>query len=433
MVDNQQPFGRPQGARAPFHVMAKPIGPLCNLDCKYCFYLEKEALFPTNERFRMPGGVLEAYVRQYIGSQDADEINFAWQGGEPTLLGIEFFRGVVELQRKFGGGRRIRNAFQTNGILLDDAWGEFLKANDFLVGLSVDGPARLHDAYRVDKRGGATFERVMRGLEVLRRHGVEFNTLTVVNRVNGGHPLEVYDFLKGIGSTFLQFIPLVERKADLSAAEAGMGLAAPPDPAGAEGDNPPVTEWSVQPTQYGKFLISVFDRWVREDVGRVFVNVFDAALANWYGADAGTCVFTHTCGSALAIEHNGDVYPCDHYVYPRLRLGNVLGGALGDMVNSTAQVKFGLDKRETLPRYCRECDARFACHGECPKHRFLKTPQGEPGLNYLCAGYKRFFRHIDPHMRAMAELLHAGRAPADVMGILAREFWKQPRSPDLES
>lgn len=400
--------------------MTKPIGPLCNLDCKYCFYLEKETLFPANEHFRMSDALLEAYVRQYIESQDSEEVNFAWQGGEPTLLGVNFFRKAVELQRRYGGGRRIRNAFQTNGTLLDEEWGTFLRENDFLVGLSVDGPAGLHDAYRVDKRGGATFDRVMRGLEVLLCHGVEFNTMTVVNRLNARQPLEVYEFLKGTGSRFLQFIPLVERRADRSSAAAGLGLAAPPDLAGADGENPPVTEWSVQPTQYGKFLIAIFEAWVRKDVGRVFVNVFDAALGNWCGAGAGICVFSETCGSSLAMEHNGDVYPCDHYVYPRYLLGNVMGGSLGDMVNAPAQVKFGLGKRETLPRYCRECDVRFACHGECPKHRFLKTPAGETGLNYLCAGYKRFFRHIDPHMRAMAQLLDAGRAPAEIMGMMDR-------------
>lgn len=421
MTEIPERRGRPQGQRAPFHVMAKPIGPICNLNCKYCFYLEKEALFPANAHFRMPDAVLEAYVRQYIESQDGAEINFAWQGGEPTLLGVGFFRRVVELQQACSGGRRIRNALQTNGMLLDDEWGRFLSENEFLVGLSVDGPARLHDAYRVDKRGGGTFERVMDGLGVLRRHGVEFNTLTVVNRLNARHPVEVYDFLKGIGSNFLQFIPLVEREANRAASEAGLGLAAPPGLADADGDHPPVTEWSVQPTQYGKFLVAVFDEWLRKDVGRVFVNIFDAALANWYGADAGICVFSETCGSAMAMEHNGDMYPCDHYVYPQFRLGNLMGGALGDMVNSRAQVKFGLDKRDALPRYCRECDVRFACHGECPKHRFLKTPQGEPGLNYLCAGYKRFFRHADPHMRAMAELIDSGRSPADIMGMRAGE------------
>lgn len=414
MAEGRQTEGRPQGRRAPFHVMAKPMGPICNLNCTYCFYLEKEALFPIGESFRMGEGVLESFIRQYIGSQDGDVVHFAWQGGEPTLLGVDFFRRAVELQRRYSGGRTIRNAFQTNGTLLDDGWGRFLKENDFLVGLSVDGPGRLHDAYRVDKRGAATFERVMRGLEVLVRHGVEFNAMTVVNRLNARHPLEVYEFLKGMGARFLQFIPLVERRA------AGLGLAMPPGPGAAGGDGAPVTEWSVQPAQYGKFLIAVFDEWVRKDVGRVFVNVFDAALGNWSGSGAGTCVFSEVCGSSLAIEHNGDVYPCDHYVYPGFPLGNVVSATLDEMVNSARQVKFGLDKREGLPRHCRECDVRFACHGECPKHRFLRAPDGEPGLNYLCAGYKRFFRHIDPHMRAMSRLLDAGRAPAEVMAMMAR-------------
>lgn len=420
MEQEAQSSGRPQGRRAPFHVMTKPIGPICNLECRYCFYLEKESLFPKGESFRMGDGVVEAYVRQYIESQDGDAVDFAWQGGEPTLLGVGYFRRVVELQRRYGAGRRIRNALQTNGTLLDDEWGEFLRENDFLVGLSVDGPERLHDAYRVDRRGGATFGRVMSGLEVLVRHGVEFNTMTVVNRLNARHPLEVYDFLKGLGSRHMQFIPLVEREADRAAAGDGLALAMPPDLGSADGENPVVTRWSVQPTQYGKFLVAVFDEWVRADVGRVFVNVFDAALGNWCGAGSGACVFSATCGSSMAMEHNGDVYPCDHYVYPRFRLGNVVGGSLGEMVNSVAQVRFGQDKRDALPRYCLECEVRFACHGECPKHRFLRTPQGEPGLNYLCAGYKRFFRHIDPHMRSMAALIERGRAPAEIMGARGR-------------
>lgn len=411
MATQESGGGRPEGRRAPFHVMAKPIGPLCNLDCSYCFYLEKVAQFSANEHFRMSDAALETHVRQYIESQDAGEIHFAWQGGEPTLLGIGFFRKAFALQARYAGGKRIRNALQTNGTLLDDRWGAFLREHEFLVGLSIDGPARLHDAYRVDRKQRPTFERVVRGLDVLLRHGVAFNTLTVVNRQNAKHPGEVYEFLKGAGSRHLQLIPLVERRT----ASQGQGLAPPPAPGDPGDESPRVTEWSVQPVQYGKFLVSVFDAWVRRDVGEVFVNVFDAALANWCGGDPGICVFAPRCGSSLAIEHDGGVYPCDHYVYPELRLGNILTGALGDMVNAPSQVRFGADKCDTLPRMCRACDVRFACHGECPKHRFLKTPDGAPGLNYLCAGYKRFFHHIDPHMRAMAGLLDAGRAPAEIM------------------
>ncbi len=400
-----------------FHVMTKPIGPICNLDCSYCFYLEKEKLFPSNENFKMSDEVLETYIRSYIQSQKVPEISFAWQGGEPTLLGVDYFRKVVELQKKHAAGRRVTNALQTNGTLLDDEWSEFLAAHHFLVGLSIDGPPKLHDAYRVDKKQRPTYDNVIRGLRLLRKHGVEFNTLTVVNRINSQQPLELYRFLRDNGSGFIQFIPLVERLADTEAARLGLDLALPPkvddpDPAGL-----PVTEWSVRPKDYGNFLTTIFDEWVRRDVGKVFVQLFDVALGNWSGNGGGLCVFNETCGSALAVEHNGDVYSCDHYVYPEYRLGNLMQEPLGDMVDSGFQKKFGTDKRDALPRYCRECEVRFACHGECPKHRFLRTPDGEQGLNYLCAAYKQFFRHIDPAMTTMTRLLQNRRAPAGIMGI----------------
>jgi uncharacterized protein len=398
--------------------MTKPIGPICNLDCKYCFYLEKEKLFPSNENFKMSDEILESYIRQYIGSQSSAEISFAWQGGEPTLLGVDFFRKVVALQRKHADGKRISNALQTNGTLLDDAWCEFLAAHEFLVGLSVDGPAPLHDVYRVDKKQRPTFDGVMRGLDFLKKHGVEFNTLTVVNRANSRHPLEVYRFLKEIGSGFIQFIPLVERKADDAAKAIDLELATPPTPGG-EIPNSPVTSWSVHAPQYGEFLCTIFDEWVREDVGRVFVQLFDVALGNWMGLGSSLCVFAEKCGSALALEHNGDLYSCDHYVYPEYRLGNLLNNGLGEMVASQAQIDFGNAKRNSLPEYCLQCDVRFACNGECPKHRFIKTPRGEPGLNYLCPAYKRFFKHIDPHMQTMGRLARSGRAPAEIMRMLA--------------
>ena len=397
-----------------FHVMTKPIGPLCNLDCKYCFYLEKEKLFPSNENFRMSDEVLESYVRQYIAAQNVPEIHFAWQGGEPTLLGVGFFRKVVEFQKKYAGGKTINNAIQTNGTLLDDEWCEFLAEHRFLVGVSVDGPPKLHDAYRVDKKGGATYEKVILGIRRLQKHGVEFNTLTVVNRVNSKKPLEVYRFLKEIGSGFIQFIPLVERLADAEAIKLGLDLAAPPR-VDEEGARLPVTEWSVEPEQYGKFLTTIFDEWVKQDVGKVFVQLFDVALGNWMGMGGGLCVFSENCGSALAMEHNGDVYSCDHYVYPRYKLGNLLNQDLGAMAASEEQRAFGQAKSATLPEYCRSCEVRFACHGECPKHRFLRTPDGEPGLNYLCRAYKRFFTHVDPSMRKMAALLQARRPAAEIM------------------
>jgi len=415
-----------------FHVLTKPIGPICNLDCKYCFYLEKEELYPGERSWAMSDQVLERYVQQYIEAQPGPEVHFAWQGGEPTLLGVEFFQRVVELQRKYAGEKSIFNALQTNGTLLDDAWCAFLAEHSFLIGLSIDGPAELHDVYRVDKNGSPTFDQVMRGLGFLRKHGVEFNTLTVVNRANAQKPLEVYRFLKEIGSGFLQFIPLVERAAPAVKMNVrGMALAEPPIAGGrtqqrspvtaSPATESPVTEWSVEADQYGRFLCSIFDQWVRNDVGRVFVQLFDVALGNWLGLGSSLCVFAEKCGAALAIEHNGDLYSCDHYVYPRYKLGNLMNTNLGEMARSDAQLKFGNDKSDTLPEYCRQCEVRFACNGECPKHRFIQTPTGEDGLNYLCAAYKQFFRHIDPYMRTMGELLRDGRAAADIMEILADE------------
>lgn len=396
-------------AATPFQIITKPIGPLCNLDCAYCFYLEKERLYPRATKWAMSDAVLETYIRAYIESQPTPTVTFVWQGGEPTLLGVDYFRRVVELQRRFAAGKRIENAFQTNGVLLDDAWCEFLVANRFLVGLSIDGPPEDNDRLRVDKRGQPTSEKVRRGLECLQRHRVEFNTLTCVHRHNGDRPLEIYRFLKQIGSRYLQFLPVVERVADPPAPE-GLSLVSP-DYAGPAR----VAEWSVEPLQFGRFLCAVFDEWVRDDVARVFVQTFDVALESWLGLTPSLCVFRETCGAALAIEHNGDLYSCDHYVYPEHRLGNITEHALLDLVNSPQQQRFGQNKLDSLPRYCRECDVRFACHGECPKHRFTTTPDGEPGLNYLCAGYQLFFRHVAPYMQFMADELRARRPPANVM------------------
>jgi uncharacterized protein len=402
-----------------FHLLTKPVGPLCNLDCKYCFYLEKEKLYPGETQWRMSDAVLAEYVHQYIHSQPGLEINFAWQGGEPTLLGVDFFRKAVTLQKKSSGGKTIFNAIQTNGTLLDDEWCEFLAANKFLVGLSVDGPAELHDKYRVDKRQQPTFDKVMGGLELLKKHGVDFNTLTVVNRANSQQPLEVYRFLKSIGSQFLQFIPLVERAAPAEMKTAGYDFAAPPLP-GEEESGLAVTPWSAEAEQYGMFLCAIFDEWVRRDVGTTFVQLFDVALNNWMRLGSPLCVFAEKCGAALAIEHNGDIYSCDHYVYPRHNLGNVMNQSLGAMVNSPQQIKFGNDKFDALPKFCCECEVRFACNGECPKHRFIKTPDGDPGLNYLCAAYKKFFSHIDPHMKTMVRLLRNDEAPARIMELLPK-------------
>jgi uncharacterized protein len=406
-----------------FHILTKPIGPICNLNCKYCFYLEKEKLYPGERQWRMSDEVLAEYVCQYIEAQPGPEVFFAWQGGEPTLLGVDFFRKAVALQKKFAAGKMISNALQTNGTLLDDEWCQFLAAEKFLIGLSIDGPRELHDQYRVDKGQKPTFDRVMRGLELLKQHRVDFNTLTVVNDANSKRPLEVYRFLKSIGSEFLQLIPLVERKASVN--ETGLEFAAPPDLGHAGNGESPVTPWSVDAAQYGNFLCEIFDEWVRQDVGRVFVQLFDVALGNWMGLGSSLCVFAERCGAALAIEHNGDLYSCDHYVYPKYRLGNLMNRSLGEMAGSSQQMKFGDDKSDSLPRYCRECEVRFACNGECPKHRFIKTPDGEDGLNYLCPAYKKFFNHIDRPMRVMGQLLREGRAAADILDIFQQKETKR--------
>ena len=392
-----------------FHIMAKPTGPICNLNCSYCFYLEKEKLYPAQTHWAMSDEVVESFVRQYIQAQTAPVITFSWQGGEPTILGVEFFKKALELQSRYADGKKIENSFQTNAVLLDDQWGEFLAEHNFLVGVSIDGPKELNDRYRVNKGGEGTFERALKGIETLKKHGVEFNTLTVVHRQNADYPRDVYRFLKEAGSGFMQLIPIVERRAS-EPTPSGLELI-PPDLV----DGGAVTEWSVLPEQYGKFLTRIFDEWVRKDVGRIFVQIFDVALESWYGVPQNLCVFTETCGQAMALEHNGDLYSCDHYVYPENRLGNIIENPLESLVSSEQQTKFGEAKRDALPQYCLKCDVRFACNGECPKHRFLKTPDGEEGLNYLCAGYKSFFRHIDPYMRFMASELREGRPPANVM------------------
>lgn len=390
--------------------MAKPIGPICNIDCKYCFYLEKENLYPKKRgksNWAMDNEILETFIKQKIESTELQEESFAWQGGEPTLLGVDYFRGVVELQKRYANGKKINNAFQTNGILLDDEWCKFFAENNFLIGLSIDGPRELHNKYRVDKGGKPTFDKVMCGIDFLKKHKVDFNTLTVVQKDNSQHPLEVYNFLKEIGSGFMQFIPIVERIAENK--PDGLSLVLP------DKNDAKVSEWSVEPEQFGNFLIEIFDHWVRNDVGKYFVQIFDVSLEAWSGLDPSLCVFSETCGNALAIEHNGDLYSCDHYVFPENKLGNIMENPLLEMVKTDQQEKFGKDKRDTLPQYCRNCEVRFACNGECPKNRFLTTPDGEYGLNYLCAGYKKFFNHIDPYMKFMASELKNRRTPANVL------------------
>lgn len=390
---------------AAFHVLAKPTGAICNLDCKYCFFLSKEELYPDS-RFRMSEAVLERYIRQRLESQP-QEATIAWQGGEPTLMGLKFFRRVMELTQQYRRpGQEIQHTLQTNGTLIDAQWCEFLREHHFLVGLSIDGPRALHDAYRVDKRGRPTFDKVERAARLMQQHGVEFNVLCTVHAQNADRPLEVYRYLRDeLGARFIQFIPIVERvNSD------GRTLLQ-------EGTT--VTERSVKPETWGRFLIEIFDEWVRRDVGTVFVQMFDAALASWVGAPPALCIFGETCGDAVALEHNGDVYSCDHFVEPNYLLGNIATATLSDLVASPRQRAFGRAKRDSLPKYCRECSVRFACHGECPKNRFTLTPDGEPGLNYLCAGYKAFFTHIDRPMRMMAGLLRQGRYADEAMNLLA--------------
>lgn len=389
-------------APAAFHLMAKPTGATCNLDCQYCFFLSKEMLYPGS-RFRMADDLLESYIRQLIEAHRVPEVTVAWQGGEPTLMGLDFFRRALEYENKYRKpGTTIENTMQTNGTLLNDEWCEFFRENNFLIGLSLDGPREMHDAYRVDKGGHPTFDKVVHAARLLQKHQVEFNILTTVNAANADHPLEVYHFLRDeIGTRFIQFIPIVERiNSD------GSTLLQ-------EGTE--VTHRSVKAEQWGTFLITVFDEWVRRDVGTVFVQMFDAALASWVGAPQSLCIFSETCGSALALEHNGDLYSCDHFVEPLYFLGNIRKDKMAELVSSEKQRRFGNAKRDTLPRYCRECEVRFACHGECPKNRFIMTPDGEPGLNYLCAGYKAFFKHIDRPMRIMADLLRRGHYADEIM------------------
>ncbi|MEJ2050561.1 MAG: anaerobic sulfatase-maturation protein [Calditrichota bacterium] len=393
----------------PFHIMAKPIGAICNLDCDYCFYLEKENLYPETSDFRMSSEVLGSFIRQHIEAQPGDHVFFAWQGGEPTLLGVDFFKRAVELQHKYANGKTIENAFQTNGVLINDAWAEFFHNNKFLVGISIDGPEEFHNRYRLNKGRKGSFKQVVRGLEILKKHQVEFNTLTVIQDHNSQYPLEIYHFLKEIGSGFMQFIPIVER---ISKTKTGDGLQLV---SSGSKNTAHVTDWSVKPEQYGLFLCEVFDEWVRSDVGKTYVQIFDVALEAWLGYNPNLCVFSETCGNALAIEHNGDLYSCDHYVYPENKLGNILEDGLVRLATNNQQRQFGIDKKTTLQRYCIDCEVRFVCNGECPKHRFINTPEGEAGLNYLCAGYKKFFNHIDPYMRFMANELQHQRPPANVM------------------
>lgn len=396
------PSPRPTGAPAGFHVLAKPTGAVCNLDCAYCFYLEKETLYPDG-RFRMRSEVARAYVRQVIEAHaGAPEVVLSWQGGEPTLMGLDFFATIVAYAASIVPRRqKLVHTLQTNATLLDERWARFLAEKHFLVGVSIDGPPELHDRYRVDKKGRPTQARVLDGLAELRRHEVEYNVLCSVNAANAAHPRAVYRYLRDeCGARFIQFIPIVEHEPRA-------------------GDPAAVSARSVGADQWGDFLIAVFEEWIGGDVGRVFVQSFDAALASFVGVPPGVCVFAETCGDAVALEHNGDLYSCDHFVDAEHLLGNVMSTHVVELLASPAQRRFGAAKADTLPRACRECDVRFACNGECPKNRFCTTADGEPGLNYLCAGYKAFFRRVDAPMRTMVHLLRTNRPPAAITEAIA--------------
>lgn len=383
--------------------MPKPVGSACNLACEYCYYLEKKGYYPDVRRQLMTEATLEEFVKQYIEAQTAPEVMFTWHGGEATMRPVDFYRKAMEYQKKYAGGRRIENCLQTNGTLLTDEWCLFLKENDWLVGVSIDGPQEFHDEYRRTSGGKASFMNVMRGIKLLQRHGVEWNALAVVNDYNADYPVEFYRFFKDMGCRFIQFTPVVERiKGNNMLADVSV-----------KGDLAP---FSVTPQQWGNFLIGVFDEWVKEDVGKIFVQIFDATLANWVGEQPGVCTLAKQCGHAAAMEWNGDVYSCDHFVFPAYKLGNIHDKHIIEMMSSEQQQNFGAAKQAGLPTQCRQCKWLFACNGECPRNRFAVTATGEPGLNYLCEGYRRYFEHVAPYMDFMAGELKAQRPPANVNG-----------------
>jgi len=395
----------------PTYVMAKPVGSICNLNCSYCYYLEKENLYANRKSLHMSDDTLETYIRSYIESQPVPEVLFTWHGGETLLRDLSFYKRVMELQRKYGRDRQIDNSLQTNGTLLNDDWCKFFKDNNFLIGISIDGPEHCHDVYRKNKGGRGTFKQVMKGIELLQKHQTEFNTLSVINNYNVDYPLEIYNFFKEIGSYYMQFSPIVER-IRLQDAPSGLKLMAPE-----EGDDFVLAPWTVDPRKFGKFYIDIFDEWVRNDVGKYYVQIFDATLANTVGEQPGSCIYAETCGHASVMEFNGDLYSCDHYVFPEYKLGNIKQKTIFEMMFSEEQKRFGADKRDTLPTQCRECEFLKLCNGECPKNRISKTSTGEPGLNYLCAGFKMYYRHTKPYMEFMANELYFKRPPSNVM------FW----------
>lgn len=405
MNDNiANPFAKP------LYVMLKPAGAHCNLACKYCYYLEKNKLYPTAQRHLMSDEMLELFTREYIEAQTMNQVLFTWHGGEPLLRSIDFYRKALSLHQKYAGGRRIDNVIQTNGTLLTDEWCEFFAQNHWLVGISIDGPQPDHDHYRLTAAGKPSWKKVMQGIKLLKKHGVEWNAMAVVNAYNANHPLEFYRFFKENGCQFLQFTPIVER---LTRHEDGRTLASLADK-----DEISLSEASVAPEQWGYFLCAIFDEWVRKDVGKIFVEIFDCTLANWMGISPGICAYSKECGHAGVMEHNGDVYSCDHFVFPEYKLGNIRDHSLIDMLYGEQQQEFSRLKHSSLPRQCKECDMEFACHGECPKNRFMKDKYGDSGLNYLCPGYYHYYQHVAPYMDYMKQELMSQRPPSNIMKVV---------------
>ena len=407
MTDNiATPFAKP------LYVMLKPAGAHCNLACKYCYYLEKNNLYDKSHRHIMSDEMLEQFTREYIEAQTMPQVLFTWHGGEPLMRSIDFYKKALTLQKKYARGRRIDNVIQTNGTMLTDEWCEFFAQNNWLVGISIDGPQEYHDHYRLTTTGNPSWQKVMHGIELLKKHHVEWNAMAVVNAYNANHPLEFYHFFKDNGCQYLQFTPIVER---LTKHQDGRTLASL-----ADDKEIPLADFSVTPEQWGNFLCAIFDEWVRNDVGKMFVEIFDCTLANWMGVLPGICAYSKNCGHAGVMEHNGDVYSCDHFVFPEYKLGNIRDHTLIEMLYGDKQHAFSRLKHTSLPRQCKECDMEFACHGECPKNRFEKDKYGEPGLNYLCKGYYQYYYHVAPYMDFMKRELQAQRPPANIMEALKR-------------
>ena len=391
----------------PLYVMLKPVGALCNLACDYCYYLEKSKLYSHNPHHVMSDDLLKRFTKEYIESQTISQVMFTWHGGETLMRPISFYRRAIELQKEYGQGRQIDNSIQTNGTLLTDEWCAFFKENNFLVGISIDGPQDFHDEYRKNKMGAPSYRKVMQGINLLKKHGVQYNCMAVVNDYNADYPLEFYRFFKEIGCEFLQFTPIVERLIDKKSSSKSL--------ASAKDKEAELAPFSISPKQWGNFLCSIFNEWVRNDVGEIFIQIFDSTLANWVGEQPGVCTMAKTCGHAGVMEFNGDVYSCDHFVFPEYKIGNIYNEPLASMMYSDKQLKFGQDKFDKLPKQCKDCNVLFACNGECPKNRFNYDKYGEWGLNYLCEGYYQFFNHVAPYMDFMKKELLAKRPPANVM------------------